>query len=178
MNASESPGTKHVYSPCVGASGLTFYIDEHGNWISSGKRGNKYVCPVCGLFAWTSYQDVVRHIELVHSFNSNFHITCSLVPHNCPKTYTKYESFRPQVYRKHREELKVSTVYTGELEQDDENYAGSNAGGNTVHDPLFDQEDEDLISQSAPTVDMSVKRAAAMFILKSMEERKISQVSV
>ena len=142
--------------------------------VSSSHRRNKYVCPLCGQFARTSYQGVLRHIGEVHSFNPNFHITCSLGPEKCPETYTKYESFRSHIYRKHREELKTSSFCHGELVQDDTNDTETP----TVYTPPLDQEDDDLISQSAPTVDISVKRAAAMFILKSMEEWKISQVGV
>ena len=139
--------------------------------VSSSDKSNKYVCSLCGQFARTSYKGVLRHIAEIHSFNPNFHITCGLGPDKCPETYTKYDSFRSHVYRKHREELTTSTICAREPVLD----TGHNNGRAT---PPLHQQHDDLFIRSAPTMDTTVKHAAAMFILKSMEERKISQVSV
>ena len=140
------------------------------SWRFSDDQSNKYVCSICGQFARTSFQGVLRHIGEVHSFNPNFHITCGLGPDKCPETYTKYDSFRSHVYRKHREELKTSMVCPGEQVIDARNHTGRG----TVHTHPLHQQDDDLFSQSAPTMDVSVKHAAALFILKSMGEKNIT----
>lgn len=144
----------------------------------SSCTGEKYVCPICGQFARRTYQGILRHIGEVHRFSPDFHITCGLgctSGEKCPATYTKYESFRSHVYKKHREELSDSVQYPAELEGDD----GNDRGGVSLQDDFLGEEGEDFCpsSSAATEGDMSVKHAAALFILKCMEERRISQVS-
>ena len=140
----------------------------------NASTGKKHVCPICGQFARRTYQGILRHIGEVHKFSPDFHITCGLgSDEKCPATYTKYESFRSHVYKKHREELFSECVQNGDVHQDDSDDAGVSL--------LQDGEEGGVNSTSsspATAGNMSVKRAAALFILKSMEERRISQVSI
>lgn len=46
---------------------------------------------------------LVQHIGLIHAHEANFTITCGL--DDCQSTFTKHESFRRHVYRKHRESV-------------------------------------------------------------------------
>ena len=85
-------------------------------------------------------------------------------------TYTKYTSFRSHVYKKHREVL-TALVPAQQLEDDEE------GDGETNWDPDADLESGDDEPATGASEERSIKRAAALFILKCMEERKISQVS-
>lgn len=62
----------------------------------------KFVCPVCNSFARKYYGGILRHIGAVHRFDPNFR---GLGTPKCPSTYTKFESFRSHIYKKHRNQL-------------------------------------------------------------------------
>lgn len=156
-----------------------------------GECERKHVCPLCGQFARRTYQGVLRHIGEVHRFSPDFFISCGLpcspldgsAVVKCPATYTKYESFRSHVYKKHREVLCEGDQYRGELD-----CSGITDSEGSFLEEVFleetvaaqDDDDDNVRSRSdstgADSDDRSIKRAAALFILKSMEERRISQV--
>ena len=131
------------------------------------ERSRKHVCPVCHEFARTSYAGILRHIGEVHSFSPDFRIVCGLGSEKCPATYTNFQSFRSHVYKKHRE---VLTRSHGEEDNDTTSLCpsvndGDNGGLDVSINGAQDGEDEDQIT-----------RAAALFILKTMEIHRTSQV--
>ena len=58
-----------------------------------------FCCPKCSRRAFTLVK-LIRHIVLIHAREANFTMTCGL--NDCQRTFSKYESFRRHVYRKHK----------------------------------------------------------------------------
>ena len=122
--------------------------------------GSRYTCPKCHRFSAPSFPSVMRHIGSVHSWKPNFSITCGI--DGCPRTYTSYRYFRRHVCKQH-------SRYT-------EDSGDSNSPNNDSQDSL----DETLGSSlpSARNCGPAYKRSAALFVLKSKEERRISQLAL
>jgi len=74
-----------------------------------------YSCSICNKFIARSYQAVLRHMKY-HQFNPNLSIKCGIG--HCQAVYSKYESFRSHVYRKHREAI-FSENYNPQIQEID-----------------------------------------------------------
>lgn len=126
-----------------------------------------FVCTICNTFASRSYGPVLRHIGVVHRFGPSCIIRCGI--DGCPATYKseKYESFRSHVYRKHRA-LLCATQGSGEMMRDpdhEENPVNTDGDPSVVDDFTLEN------SYSSETM----KKAAAVFLLKTLEERRVTQ---
>ena len=136
----------------------------------------KSICPLCRSFASNTFGGVLRHIGEVHSFTPGFRVECGLGPdRNCPATYTNYHSFRSHIYKKHREELYACPPQS------------SGSASNSREPPAnfgfgADEDEENAgtqplnLDEIPPDYDEQLTRAAALFILKTMEIHKTSQV--
>ena len=127
------------------------------------------ICPICRMFASSTYGRVLRHIGEVHSFSPGFRIDCGLGPNKCPATYTKYSSFRSHVYKKHREELHHS-------DSGPEQVGITNANDGPENSLSGLDQDEGRNEIMPLDYDEQLTRAAALFILKTTEIHKTSQV--
>ena len=68
-----------------------------------------FVCSLCHQFASPTFRGVFKHIGIIHSFEPNFKVTCGIS--GCEATFTVYSSWRSHIYRKHRNEmLETSTI--------------------------------------------------------------------
>ncbi len=85
---------------------------------------------------------LIQHIELIHAHEANFTITCGL--NDCQSTFTKYESFRRHVYRKH-----TDRVLRPDNDDDD--------GNIEVVDDDFDQPRTHTVTQNPPCMDELLK---------------------
>ena len=121
-----------------------------------------FVCTICSSFASRSYGPVLRHIGVVHRFGPSCSIRCGI--DGCPAAYNseKYESFRSHVYRKHRSVL-CATQDDDEMETDDNDDNPMNSHQSVVENTSVD----DLTA--------ATKKAAAVFLLKTLEERRVTQ---
>ena len=141
--------------------------------MSQQARPRKYICPICRNFARNSYSGILRHIGEVHSFGPDFHVVCGLGPSKCPVAYTKFESFRSHVYKKHRQELFCTAEHVSEEDN------GTSCGDSTFYpnEVEFDSPGPSSDSRGGDGDDQ-MTRAAALFILKTMEIHKTSQVCI
>ena len=143
-----------------------------------------HCCCICKLFASFSFSSVLRHIGNTHARDSNLSILCP-VP-GCPRSvksyiyiyiYNNFESFRSHVYRKHRQLLKEVPSQLSSTEQQGSNNScntseyqdnvETNGGVDDNDDFQYEQDSED-----------SLQLDAARFLLKTREERKITQAAV
>lgn len=134
----------------------------------------KFNCQICGKVSRECYLGILRHIRSVHSFEPNFHILCGL-DNGCPATYSVFESFRSHVYKKHRESLLSSDTNdnSGSSHQEGVAVALVDTGTDNGHDKI--EEFENDSDEENPTVDNA--KMAAMFILRTTEIQRTSQVS-
>ena len=128
-----------------------------------------FVCTICGTFASRSYGPVLRHIGVVYRVGPSCSIRCGI--DGCPATYNseKYESFRSHVYRKHR------TVLGPTIEDHDETMRQPDCDVNPVNAHPSAAADISTFVE-APTETM--KNAAAVFLLKTLEERRVTQKAI
>lgn len=134
-----------------------------------------YACSLCSSFAATSYLPVLSHIGRVHTFGPNRVIQCGI--DGCPATYgtNKYQSFRSHVYRKHRLALHSEQTRSS-LEDDIESQYCNNGiddDNDTVVNPL--QNAAPFTDNTFMTQEEQMKRSAALFQLKTLEESRITQ---
>ena len=141
-----------------------------------------YCCGVCGAFASPTFAVVLRHIGYTHAGDEQLALICP-VP-GCPRQnpYSKFESFRSHMYRKHRDVLERRSC----LDRDRSD-GSSGPQGPTEHtsaeedigdvDELGSEEGYFCPVRRQPS-DVNLQHAAAHFLLKTREERKITQSAV
>lgn len=120
-----------------------------------------FICSICNLFGADTYSAVLRHIGLIHRYDPGFSICCGI--DYCPQTYSKYESFRSHVYRKHRSALHPSSsTVTNET------------GDGALVDSIVNNEDDSAMidSQNRPP---DIRTSGAKCLLKIREEYRIPQ---
>ena len=137
----------------------------------------KYTCQICRRYSRSAYVLILRHIKQVHSFSPNFKIVCDLNPNfNCAATYVNYESFRSHVYKKHKD---IVNPKSGNRVLDTvditDNQLTSYAPD--IDESLGEQDEVDHSSQDRGKQSEEFTRSVALFILKTMEMHKTSQVS-
>lgn len=101
-----------------------------------------------------------------HRFDPKLTIRCGI--NSCPESYNNFESFRSHVYRKHREVIVTPhspPVNNSESDSDSVQQHDSD-------DDVVDSDREDISSSDHQ------KRLAAMFLLKTREEHKVTQATL
>ena len=130
-----------------------------------------YCCCICRLFASPKFSAVPRHIGNTHAADSHLLIVCPIPGCSQKNPYTKYESFRSHVYRKHRD------VLDGGLPRSSIEGAGSERNG-PEDDPDFDTSEDDPFEGFGHLIsEVNLQSSAARFLLKT-QERKITQAAV
>ena len=126
------------------------------------------VCWICYRFAAPSLKAVVRHMATVHAHDPRFHICCGI--EGCSRAYTNFYSFKKHLYRKHRACLDVSGPF-------DQNSSQQDNGDNEInfYDYLDNENDNELDGRLSH---FQCKKQMALFLLKSREIRKVSQVAL
>ena len=126
-----------------------------------------YLCTICDRFRGRSFAAVFRHIGANHRYDPGLSIRCGI--QSCPETYTKFESFRSHLYRKHRDVLHLDSRENSQPE------GGSPEFTATSEDPV-----EDGIFSQPSTADHqpNLQFSAAKFLIKTKEECKLTQVSI
>ena len=122
------------------------------------------VCTICNQFASSSYAAVLRHMGS-HRFDPALSIKCGI--NECSECYKNFESFRSHIYRKHRDiltnEIQPVTVPILECELEcsanEDDYATNEECSNSF-------------------VEMNTKKVSAKFLLKTLEERKVTQCAL
>ena len=160
-----------------------------------------HICPLCKEFGRRShFGPVLRHIGAVHSFQPNFKITCNFCPPSqARETYTNFGAFKRHIYKKHRDEacfpLGVHPTPSALPSAADEPAEAEDITVQVlyilyiyycVHQqhnglvimiilqaPVLETEAE---QDESPVEKSDSERAAALFVLRSMEVHKISQV--
>ena len=128
-----------------------------------------YVCTICDQFRGTSFAAVLRHIGTSHRYDPGLSIRCGI--DLCPETYTKFESFRSHVYRKHRDVLHLSAKDNSDHQPE-------------TDDPEFSIPHNDPVGSgvsaqpSATDRQPNLQLSAAKFLIKTKEECKLTQVSI
>jgi len=143
----------------------------------------KFKCQVCQEFSRNAYPPVLRHIGEVHSFEPNFRIVCGLtldsIRETCPATYTNYGSFRSHVYTKHR---RLMNLHLPLDSSECNEFEGPHDHEENCHElrsnHMQDAEEVHTVSvdHDSHSSQDQITRAAALFILKTMEVHQVSQV--
>ena len=60
-----------------------------------------WVCSICFVFTSVTIRSLVRHITVAHASKPNFKIKC-VIP-GCPTEYTKINSLRTHLRRRHKQ---------------------------------------------------------------------------
>ena len=127
-----------------------------------------YVCTICNLFAGQSFSSVLRHMGN-HRQDPGLFIRCGI--NSCTEQYKNFESFRSHVYRKHRETLHSSHpapaqgLRNGTLQQEENEVNG---------DREIDGWESDVNREKTVVNNGDSKRLAALFLLKTHEEHKVT----
>ena len=103
-----------------------------------------------------------------HRFDARLSIRCGI--NSCTEQYKNFESFRSHVYRKRREVLvsdsaPIETLVDSSLDRMDSETDGD--GG-----------EEDVEIERRTQFNDDPKRSAALFLLKTREERKVTQTAL
>ena len=103
-----------------------------------------------------------------HRFDAGLSIRCGI--NSCTEQYKNFESFRSHVYRKHREVLvsdsaPIETLVDSSLDRVDSETDGD--GG-----------EEDVEIEQRTQFNDDPKRSAALFLVKTREERKVTQTAL
>ena len=131
-------------------------------------KAEMYSCCICRSFASLSFSAVIRHIGNTHAADSHLSIICPVPGCSRENPYTKYESFRSHVYRKHREILDGGLP---RLTVDETARAGSRR--ENAEDNLEDGCDPESFEPQSSEVNL--QSSAARFLLKT---REITQAAV
>lgn len=131
---------------------------------------DRKLCWICYRFAAPTLKAVIRHIGSVHSFDPGFRICCGI--QECPRIYTNWNSFRKHLYRKHGTEMETVPSNEPVTHLNIVDTTDNLAFEPTLSDALSSS------SQDRSHAQMQLKRQAAIFLLKSKEIYKTSQLSL
>ena len=101
-------------------------------------------------------QGVLRHIGSVHSHEADFKLTCGI--DGCPRTYSNFRSFQKHIRRVHVAAL-------------DENAETTSQPTSQHH-----ADEYDVASEASGHTQLSLKRNSALFLLKTKEKGRVSQL--
>lgn len=141
-----------------------------------------YCCRVCSTFASPSFASVVRHIGNIHANDERLELVCPVPQCERQRPYRNFESFRSHVYRKHKDVLKkkvnmlsgVSSKHDSSSSITEDRGGVKDVGGDIV--PVNDQPDGS--AECSVTRPGSIQSTAARFLLRTKEERRVSQRAV
>ena len=102
-----------------------------------------------------------------HRFDPGLRIRCGI--NSCIEQYKNFESFRSHVYRKHRDVLVIHSASAepltiGSLDQQ--------------HGEMDGECWEKDVEVELRTCNYDLKRSAALFLLKTRQERKVTQTAL
>lgn len=123
-----------------------------------------FCCPKCSRRAFTLVK-LIQHIGLIHSHEADFTITCGL--NNCPKTFSKYESFRRHVYRKHKHTVLPLATADDETVVDDEDVVDEQVSSGAAANPTTAPNMNELLLQ--------FRENLFSFVLKCREKNHLPQ---
>ena len=132
-----------------------------------------YCCTICQSFASPMFSAVLWHIGNTHAADSHLSLKCP-IPGCTSDPYNKYESFRSHIYRKHRSVLgrglpSLSCSCTGT----DPDAPGVSSVLDGESDSSMDATEPE---ENTPSTSIqSIQHRAAHFLLKTQEERKLTQ---
>lgn len=128
-----------------------------------------YVCTVCNKFAGQSFSTVLRHMG-THRYDPGLSIKCGI--NSCTETYKNFESFRSHIYRKHREAVvNITTNCITNTSQNQEDGQTEEGRRQTDNGSEGDEQETSMGKNDQ-------QRLAALFLLKTREERKLTQVAL
>ena len=133
--------------------------------MAANSASSVFVCTICKSFASRSYRSVLNHIGTIHAFGPSKEIHCGI--DGCPASYKteNFSSFRSHVYRKHRDVL-----FLGDTNSSDDR----NPQNGECSSAQLEEDGADPNSYSASDSEMvtgpDMKKAAALFLLKTLEE--------
>ncbi len=129
------------------------------------------VCPLCPPERSCTLQfnttDYLKHIQLFHAHQPNFHITCGRS--GCQRTFQKFHTFRKYVSDWHADEPNPTNqqVNVPELQET----ADSHDSGSVVHVRVHQV-------QEHAEVQATLQESSALFLMGLKEERKLTQVAL
>lgn len=139
--------------------------------MAANSARSVFVCTICKSFASRSYRSVLNHIGTIHTFGPSKEIHCGI--DGCPASYKteNYNSFRSHVYRKHCDVLFLGGTSASGHETPQN---GECSNDQPVDNDVDPNSDSDHQAVAGP----DMKKAAALFLLKTLEERRITQVAL
>ena len=119
----------------------------------------QYVCSVCHMFARKSFKAVFGHMS-DHRCEPGINFVCGI--DSCRQVYENFDSYRCHMYRKHRDHLVARSKGDADL--------------SACNDP------NSHVGESVETGRTQVarfsKKSSALFLLKTSEERKVTQTAL
>lgn len=143
----------------------------------------KYTCLLCKSFASTKYLQLINHIHSIHHCEESRKIVCGF--DGCLKTFQsdQSESLRQHYYSKHKNKpavlIQTPPVISAEpfAEMHTEIPVIDEDGIVEGMDCTMEVEDASSEPALLPS-NASFKREIALFILKTLEERKVTQSAI
>ena len=142
---------------------------------------NRVECPLCGYLS-PSISLHISHLRLVHSMDRSFHVTCGI--DGCDREYRAFSAFNTHAYRHHRSALGIDSC-TPELQipessptQDERAECPIDEDLNSNTSAFEDGQHPGGEAISVQIGEMERKKANAMFLLKLLEKRNVSQVAI
>ena len=131
------------------------------------------VCPLCPPELSSSLQfnttDYLKHIQLFHAHQPNFHIACGIS--GCERSFRKFHTFRKHISDCHRDERNPTNssqqVSAPELQEATEDDSACH-----VHHA------EELEHEDVRGALFSIQESSALFLMGLKEERKLTQVAL
>ena len=130
-----------------------------------------HACPCCGSYA-KSLSDLLRHVRLLHFGTPGFTtLKCNL--EGCHRSFRRYAVFRNHIYEYHSNKLEdVSVPAVGEP---DSLHCPGTLTEDSDDDPADSDFGSDLTTISQVTPADYMQRAAAIWLLKTQEVRRLPQ---
>ena len=130
----------------------------------------KTICWLCYRVAASDLKGILRHMAAVHAHEPEFHIICGIA--GCVRSYSNFYSFKRHVYRKHREHLNITSRHLTAAHSSDIASVVTASDDFDFSDMLECDNFNDTHSDFQHTKNM------ALFLLKTKEIRKVSQMSL
>lgn len=137
------------------------------------EQSKMYVCTICNSFVGQTFSATLRHMGS-HHFDPGLLIQCGI--NSCTEQYKNFGSFRSHVYRKHREVL-VSVDGGDSTFAPIENLGMSGVEYQMNSEADGTDSDGDELQTSIQFND-DPERLAALFLLKTREEHKVTQTAL
>lgn len=142
----------------------------------------RLVCPICPAslssltFKLTEY---IQHIRLFHSHQPNFFLTCGI--RGCQRTFKNFGTFKNHVSSRHSLP-RVNNVSDGGCSSlcfgDGAGEDNDDDDGTTMDDGMTMATEVSDTIEKEPDVAKTLKRSAALLLLKLKEKQKLTQVAL